>query len=289
MTPHWEAWASRVLERFVAREHHARVPARHLEDGYRLGQWVSVQRIASRSGRLPPERIARLEALPGWDWDPLDADWEAGFSCLERFVAREHHARVPGRHLEDGYRARAVGKLQRAAYRAGQLSADRAERLDRCPAGSGNPRDADWEEGFSRLERFAAREAPHARPRGHLEDGYRLGQWVSEQRSTYRAGRLPPERIARLEACPAGCWNPLDADWEEGFSHLERFAAREHHARVPPEHLEDGYRLGRWVSKRARPYRAGRLPAERIARLEALPGWDWNPFDADWEVGLLLP
>jgi hypothetical protein len=280
----WEAGFS-YLERFVAREHHARVTTQHLEDGYRLGQWVEVQRLTYRADRLSPERIACLEALPGWDWHPLDADWEEGFSHLERYVAREGNARVPRKHREDGYALGGWVNKQRAAHRAGRLSGQRTARLEVQPGWVWNPREADWEDGFSRLERFAAREGDTRVLPRHREGGYALGRWVVDERVAYRAGRLPPERIARLESLPGWAWNPLDADWEDGFSHLEHFAAREGHTRVPQKHLEDGYRLGGWVSEVRGTYRAGRLSPERIARLEFLPGWARNPFEVDWEEG----
>ena len=62
------------LREFVEREGHARVPQWHREDGYRLGQWVAIQRTAYRGGNLDRERRARLEALPGWMWHPRRHD-----------------------------------------------------------------------------------------------------------------------------------------------------------------------------------------------------------------------
>jgi hypothetical protein len=83
-TPSWE-FLYGLLERFAAREGHARVAAKHVEDEHQLGFWIANQRAACRAGRLSPERIAHLESLPGWDWNPggeaaLGAAWEAGFS-----------------------------------------------------------------------------------------------------------------------------------------------------------------------------------------------------------------
>lgn len=45
---------------------------------------------------------------------------------------------------------------------------------------------------------------------------------------------------------------------------------------MPKNYVEDGYRLGRWVGVQRRTYKAGRVAADRIAQLEALPGWSWN-------------
>jgi hypothetical protein len=35
-------------------------------NGFKLGQWVAVQRTMHRAGQIPTEREARLENLPGW-------------------------------------------------------------------------------------------------------------------------------------------------------------------------------------------------------------------------------
>jgi hypothetical protein len=159
-------------------------------------------------GLLAPDRIARLEALPGWSWDPFADQWKEGFRHLDRFVKREGHALVPKRHVEGS--------------------------------------------------------------------DYLLGSWVSNQRTAYRTGKLTSDQVARLEAVRGWIWDPSADQWEEGFSHLERFVKREGHARVAASHVENGYRLGQWVGVQRKTYAKGRLASDRVSRLEAVPGWTWS-------------
>jgi predicted helicase len=137
-TPRWEFWLG-LLERFVVREGHARVPKRHFEDGYPLGSWVARQRQLRRSGRLDREQEERLAVLSDWTWDTSAAAWEEGFACLERFVVREGHARVPKRHFEDGYPLGSWVARQRQAYRWGKLIQARVHRLEHFPAWDRHP------------------------------------------------------------------------------------------------------------------------------------------------------
>jgi hypothetical protein len=136
--------------------------------------------------------------------------------------------------------------------------------------------EASWEEGFERLQSFVAREG-HARVlKSDIECGYKLGSWVRHKRKQWKAGRLPDDRIALLEALPGWVWVPRDALWEEGLASLRTFLAREGHARVPGKHSEKGFKLGSWVDRRRRERKAGKLSPDRVARLEALPGWVWD-------------
>ena len=57
-----------VLALFAEREGHTVVPFRHREGDVRLGAWVNTQRNARNSGALSSERVAQLEAFPGWTW-----------------------------------------------------------------------------------------------------------------------------------------------------------------------------------------------------------------------------
>ncbi len=96
----WEE-GFRYLQLFHQREGHCRVPTSYREQGFRLGQWVGVQRATQ--DKLLPERRQRLDAL-GFVWDSRATLWEEGFRSLEIFRLREGHCRVPKNHREQDFR-----------------------------------------------------------------------------------------------------------------------------------------------------------------------------------------
>jgi hypothetical protein len=44
------------------------VPQSHIEGDFKLGRWVNKQRVAYRLNKLSVDRVARLEAVPAWEW-----------------------------------------------------------------------------------------------------------------------------------------------------------------------------------------------------------------------------
>lgn len=216
------------------------------------------------------------------------SNWEFWYGLLERFAAaRDGDARVPKEHVEDdGSRLGQWAHVQRQLHGTGSLSDERAARLEALPGWTWKPFDASWEEGYATLGRFVARNNHTRVPFRYVdEDGYPLGRWVGRQRKTFRAGLLSVERVARLEALPGWYWSLLEIRWERGYALLERFVAHEGHARVPQEHMVDGFPLGRWVGTQRHEHGAGRLSDQRKVRLQEVPGWYWNLGDDSWEKG----
>jgi hypothetical protein len=269
------------LETFLAREGHLRVQAHHVEpDGYPLGSWVRSHRRRGGRRTMTDEQQRRLEALPGWSYDfPVDQHWERAYAALNAFAVEHGHCRAP---RTDDLDLRGWVGQQRQKYKAGTLEDDRVERLEQIRGWSWDPQTDAWETGYDALLPFAAREG-HARVRSdHLEAGYPLGAWVAEQRISRE--ELTDDRRARLEAVEGWSWAPHEDRWEAMYALLEQFVAREGHAGVPTGHLEDGEPLGQWIIWHRGEHKRGRVRADRVTRLEALPGWMWDTREARWEA-----
>ncbi|MHB1710862.1 MAG: DEAD/DEAH box helicase [Acidimicrobiales bacterium] len=281
----WEFWFA-LLQRFVVEHGHSRVPNESTYGGHPLGGWVREQRSNYREELLIPERRLRLEAVSGWTWDLYADAWMRGFEVLRRYSEREGHCRVHDAYAEDGFKlGKWVGK-QRAAYRTGRIGGERQRMLDECTGWSWEPHEDRWEEGFAWLQQLVKSSGSANCAAHYVIDGFKLGQWCGVNRTTLRHGQLSEDRQRRLEALPDWRWQPRVDTWEPGFERLRAFAELEGHCRVPQKMVEaDGFRLGQWVQVQRTTYKNSRLHPERIQRLEMLPGWAWNPYEAGWEEG----
>ncbi len=278
--PTWSPAGARLLQllrQYAEREGHTRVPAKHREAGYRLGQWVASRRYDRRKGRLTDERVRALDALPGWTWDPTSDRWRAGLAALRRFVAHERHARVPRDQVEGGF---ALGEWvhdRRNEFRAGNLSAERRQILESMPAWAWDVRDQLFGAAVRLLKQYVRREG-HARvPQDHVEDGFTLGSFVAVRRRAFRKGKLSRAHRLALESIPGWSWRPAVDRVGRALTLLKEYVRREGHARVPHGHVEEGFRLGNFVEVRRRIYRLGRLPVDQRRTFERLPGWVWRP------------
>jgi hypothetical protein len=161
-----------------------------------LGRWVSVQRRLYSCGKLSSNLIARLESL-GFEWNPLDAEWEQNFVTLSAFKAEHGHCRVPQNYTTNPKLGRwVVG--QRRFYSRGILTEERITRLESLSF-EWNPYASDWEQTFALLESFKA-EHGHCRVTPSFMSYPKLSRWVQKQRTNYSTGKLSSERISKLEA-----------------------------------------------------------------------------------------
>jgi hypothetical protein len=280
----WEEGFARLVD-YVEQNRHARVPKSYTVDGYNLGQWVANQRGFHDRGTLDADRERRLKELSGWTWDTVADKWEESFDQLVDYVRRHGHARIPQSYKVNSYDLGGWADSQRRHRTKGTLDADRERRLHALPGWAWEPQVARWEENFDRLLDYVERHG-HARvPQSYRDEGYQLGVWVAAQRQLFGDGLLASDRRRRLQELSGWTWNTLIDKWEEGFRRVVDYVELHGHARVPSSYTVGGYKVGGWVLQQRQSHSKGTLDADRERRLQALPGWTWDPHADKWEEG----
>lgn len=97
-----------------------------------------------------------------------------------------------------------------------------------------------------------------------------LGMWVTNQRVLKNKGRLPADRVARLEGV-GFIWASHNVAWEDAFAQLQRYKEQHGDTNVP----RASGALGTWASNQRASKKKGTLSAERVVRLDAI-GFVWS-------------
>ena len=287
-----EQWSAGIaaVRAYATENANARVPREYTSpDGHRTGRWVTKRRNDFVDGQLDAERIAELESLPGWAWNMLDEQWSLGLAAVRAYAGENGHARVPSNYVSpDGHSTGQWVSGRRRDYADGKLGGERISELELLPGWVWNQVDQLWDIGVAAVRGYAT-DNGHARvPARYVSpDGHRTGAWVGSRRWEFSVGTLSGARITELESLPGWVWSAPDAQWLTGLAAVRAYVAENGHARVPYSYVSpDGHRTGQWVTTRRRDYADGKLSADQIAELEAIPVWSWNSRVDNWLIGL---
>jgi superfamily II DNA or RNA helicase len=237
------------LSAYLAEHGDLNIPQRYVSHtGFKLGQWVTVQR--SRKNELPKSRRSKLESMPEWLWDPKRSGWNKGLIHLLQYVEAHGNSNVPQKHeTEDGFKLGGWVTNVRQRYKKAQLESDQVAAIEQIKDWCWDPKDQQWELGYARLVRYVSTSGNASPASSFVDDeGFRLGQWVGECRSSKVKGTLSKERIDRLERLDGWVWNALDAAWASAYCLLEEYFRVNGDARVKRGYVtEDNFKLGEWV------------------------------------------
>lgn len=260
----WEEGFQHLIE-YVAEHGHALPPALLEFRGYKLGQWVSIQRGNWNS--LTKEQRHRLGKVPGWTGDVLNDRWEIGFQHLQKYIAEHGDSRVPQTFVADNFKLGSWVATQRTRWN--RLEGEQRQRLQELPGWATNARVARWEHGFQCLQSYVDEHGDALVSQKYVVDGFKLGQWVSVQRTNWDS--LNSDRKARLTALAGWAADTRNAQWALSFQRLADYVNANGSAAVHSDYVVDGFKLGRWVVTQRR--RWDSLSADQQRRLGSLPGW----------------
>ena len=291
----WEKYYSAAKE--YSEEHgDLRVKIDYVDrNGVTLGSWIANMRSQRKSGirghYLTDERIEALDAL-GMTWDVPDYIFETNYAAAVTYHRQHGDLDVPSKYVdENGVRLGSWIAAMRQRKRLGRLaySPEQIERLNALGMRWTNQNTARWENGFEHAgEYFSAKRTLLVPPSYVCPDGFKLGDWVSNQREKYRAGTLDEERRTRLEEI--GMRWELPDSWERRYELAKMYSEENGNLNVPHDYIAEGVWLGKWLDEQ-RMIRDGKrkgkmLTQEQIDKLDAI-GMIWtNRVDAAWDETL---
>lgn len=239
-------------------------------DGVNLGSWLSGQRYRFQKGRLSEERIRLLSEI-GMSWQRFAGKWDAAYEFAAAYYREHGDLDIPFAYkTQDGLALGVWLANQRGKFAAGKLKPGQIKRLNALHI-VWEPANSAWQCGFDHAEAYYGAHGDLNVPSGYRsEDGYKLGSWISNQRTRRKNGRMTDEQQKRLETIGMQ-WDRQSSRWQTGYEHAREYFVRHGGLDVPSKYVcEDGYTLSNWLIAQQKAYRDGKLPGERKAKLDEI-------------------
>ena len=122
-----------ALRTYVERTGTTEIKREHLEDGFPLGRWLSNIRTRYKAGTLNQDEIKAFNSIEGWEWDPLQALWNANFQDVLLYCTSTGSSDIPYGLVVDGRSVGVWASSQRAQFRHGKLEVERVQKFAQIP------------------------------------------------------------------------------------------------------------------------------------------------------------
>ena len=238
-----------------------------------LARWTKQLRCSFE--RLPAPLLSALQAL-NFDFQ-TSSDWQPMLEQLRRYQRQYHHCYVPGDAPKWNELYNWTRRLQhvRALLPAQQVQALDALGFDWQPLSDDSLR---WQVRYQQLLDFQQRYGHSQVPDGWAENPSLAG-WVFRQRKHQKAGQLPADRLARLQAI-GFLWSDdlqrlREENWQQQYQAYQAFL-QQYPTAEQSFFRKYNHSLYLWVETQR--YRQAFLSAERKAQLDAL-GFQWQKGD----------
>jgi hypothetical protein len=244
--------------------------------GNRLGQWVHRQRDLQSRKKLPSQRTKLLGKL-GFPWEKTDeraSHWQQQFQYLKDY-RRAHPGGWPFAREEfpKGNRLGLWVWRQRQNHARKKLEKDR--QADLLKLGFPLALPDSWESHFKTLKEYRAKNSQRwPKAREEYPQGNRLGLWCHLQRCAFKADKLLPARVSKLNKI-GFLWSVKNLGWAKYYEQLKDYK-KKNAAKWPSleaSALQDK-KLISWCSAQRHKRKLKKLDKDKVALLDKL-GFRW--------------
>lgn len=159
-----------------------------------LKNWVHTQRRLFKQGILEDYKIKKLQKID-FIFDPLEEKWNYMFNLLKEYKNEYGHCNLKG---TEKYKNESLGRW--AAHQRSYLSKLSEEKINKLSSlnFSWNILESSWESMYLLLVEFV-KEFGHCKVEYYfIYKNEKLGQWVAEQRKSFKKHKLNDYRIDKL-------------------------------------------------------------------------------------------
>ncbi|MCM1508408.1 MAG: Helicase associated domain protein [Ruminococcus flavefaciens] len=268
----------KLAQQFFAEYGHLNVPNNYIANGVWLNKWLNEQKhtaTGKRKKKLTQEQMEKLCSIGfQFEMDRSEKAWALHFEQAKQYYEEHGNLTVSESYEIDGFNLNQWLLRQRKMRNQGKLSEKYIKLLDTIGMRWDTIKDKiitnAYETGISHLADYIQKNHTTEIPTAFIcEDGYRLGSWIVNCRTKYRAGKMPEEYSERLQKLGVTL-EKLDP-WETHFEELKQFIEVHQTTTVPISYVtENGFKLNGWLADQRKRYKQGKLSEERAERLRSI-------------------
>jgi effector-binding domain-containing protein len=242
-----------------------------------LAIWAGHKRGYKREGKLSIDEIKQIEKINGWDWDPTDTFDEKSKELIDWVNI---NGRLPSSSAKDP-KEKQLGNWathRRKDKRQGRLADDRINKLEQIDGWHWHKDElqdeiydefADWVNKNKKMPSVLSKDKTERK----------LGTWACNRRVYQKIGKLPEEDAKKLEKLNGWYWSTETHEiksFDEIYDELVIWVNK--NDKLPTVAADDKRekKLAIWVGNRRADNKEGKLPEDKIKKLEKINGWFWT-------------
>ena len=270
------------------------------EKGYNLGVWIATQKTNYNKSILSEDKIEKLEEIGMIFKKVNDNTWNMMYKLAKKYY--EHYGdlkisrsfkTINGYEIDkNGYNLGFwISNQRRVKYKNDTLSGDRIKQLEKIGMIFGIGKQDAWNIMYDLAKKYYEHYGNLKIPRSFKtvngyetdEKGYKLGVWITTQKTNYNKSILSEDRIKKLEKIGMIFENAYENAWNKMYELAKKYYEHYDNLKIPKmfktingyEIDEEGYNLGAWINTQRFSYKKGTLFEDRIEKLEEI-GMMWN-------------